>query len=96
VLLTNFEFSRQEVPAYFGWPLNLIVVVPLAASSDYRPTVPAEASPVLAKWKLNVGSYSLFVGTMDPRKNVDVLLDVYECWRRLKIDHLEGFLPIEF
>ena len=21
---------------------------------------------------------------------------IYPCWRRLKIDHLEGFVPIEF
>ena len=21
---------------------------------------------------------------------------IWDCWRRLKIDHLEGFVPIEF
>ena len=77
-LLTDSEFTRQEVSAYFGWPLNRIVVAPLAASSAYRPMSPAEATPVLSKWRLSFGAYSLFVGTLDPRKNVDMLLDVYE------------------
>lgn len=78
VLLTDSEFTRQEVSAYFGWPLNRIIVAPLAASSSYRRMVTTEASPELIKWSLSFGAYALFVGTLDPRKNVDMLLDVYE------------------
>ncbi len=78
VLLTDSEFTRQEVSTYFGWPLNRIVVAPLAASSDYRPMGQVETAAVLSKWGLRFGAYSLFVGTLDPRKNVDMLLDAYE------------------
>jgi alpha-1,3-rhamnosyl/mannosyltransferase len=90
VLLTDSEFTRQEVSAYFGWPLNRIVVAPLAASSDYHPMAPAEAAPVLSRWGLCFGAYSLFVGTLDPRKNIDLLLDAYERMPNL----LRGRIPL--
>ena len=78
VLLTVSEFTRQEVAACFSYPLNRIVVSPLAASSEYCPMTPAEVAPVLTQAGLRHGCYSLFVGTLDPRKNIDILLDVYE------------------
>lgn len=78
VLVTDSEFTRQEVAAYFNWPLNRIIAAPLAAPPEYRPMAAHEVTPVIQKWKLNFGSYALFVGTMDPRKNVDALLDAYE------------------
>lgn len=78
VLLTDSEFTRQEVSAYFSWPLNRIVVAPLAASSDYHPMSITEVAPVLARWRLHFGRYSLFVSSLDPRKNIGMLLDAYE------------------
>ncbi|PRC93950.1 glycosyltransferase family 4 protein [Solimicrobium silvestre] len=78
VLLTDSEFTRQEIASYFNFPLDRIVTAPLAASPDYRPMSAFEVAPVLSTLKLNYGSYSLFVGTLDPRKNIDILIDVYE------------------
>lgn len=77
-LLTDSEFTRQEVAAYFSYPSDRIVVAPLAASLDYRPMSAAEVGAVLTRVGLAYGLYSLFVGTMDPRKNIDILIDVYE------------------
>jgi len=78
VLVTDSEFTRQEVAVYFNWPLRRIVVAPLAASSDYRPMDIIEVAPVLSRWELHFGRYSLFVSSLDPRKNIGMLLDVYE------------------
>lgn len=78
VLLTDSEFTRQEVSAYFSWPLNRIVVAPLAVSSDYHPMGITEVAPVLARWGLHFGRYALFVSSLDPRKNIGMLLDAYE------------------
>jgi hypothetical protein len=38
--------------------------------------------------KLNAG--------LDKKGTVKNYAKILECWRRLKIDHLEGFVPIEF
>lgn len=78
VLITDSEFTRLEVAAFFNFPLNRIISAPLAASSDFRPLNEIEAGPYLKKLGLNYGTYSLFVGTLDPRKNIDLLIDTYE------------------
>jgi len=78
VLVTDSEFNRQEVAAYFNWPLDKIVVAPLAAAAEFRPMAAAAVAPVISSWALTYGAYALFVGTLDPRKNVDGLLDAYE------------------
>jgi len=77
MLITDSEYTRQEVASYFNWPLEKIRAVPLACSSDFRPRRPEELSSVLRKHNLLLGGYSLYVGTIEPRKNLDVLLDAY-------------------
>lgn len=78
IILTVSEFMRQEIATYFNWPLQKIIATHLAASPDYRPRTSLEVNPILAQWNLSFGKYSLFVGTLDPRKNISLLLDVYE------------------
>lgn len=78
VLITDSEFSRLELAAHFSVPLGRIVAVPLAASDVYRPHTQLEVAPVLQRWHLAFGRYVLFVGTLDPRKNIDTLLDAFE------------------
>lgn len=78
VLITDSEFTRQEVAAHCAWPLERIAVAPLAAGPAYRPMAPHQAEPALARLGLRFGAYALFVGTLDPRKNIDLLLDLYQ------------------
>lgn len=78
VILTVSEFIRQEISTYFNWPLDKIVTTPLAASPDYHLRTSLEVTPILSQWGLSFGQYSLFVGTLDPRKNIDSLLTAYE------------------
>jgi alpha-1,3-rhamnosyl/mannosyltransferase len=77
MLITDSEFTRREVAAYFGWPLEKIRAVPLACSAEFRPRMPDELSPVLERYNLKPAGYSLYAGTIEPRKNLDVLLDAY-------------------
>ncbi len=77
MLITDTETTRQEVAAYFNWPLDKIRAVPLACSDDFRPRSLEEIKPVLTKHGLSYQGYSLYVGTIEPRKNLDVLLDAY-------------------
>ena len=51
--------------------------MPLACSEEFRPRSSDELKPVLTKYSLKRQGYSLYVGTIEPRKNLNVLLDAY-------------------
>ncbi len=76
-LITDTEYTRQEVARFFSWPLDRIYVVPLASATEFSPRPPEEITPVIAEFGLAPGAYTLFTGTVEPRKNLDVLLDAY-------------------
>lgn len=78
VLITDSEFNRRETADYFGLSLDKVVSAPLAAAEEFRPMSAIETYPSLVPLGLTHGAYALFVGTLDPRKNIDILLDVYE------------------
>lgn len=76
-LITDTEYTRQEVAKQFGWPLNRIFTVHLASAAEFVPRSAEALAPVLARFGLQPGYYSLFTGTIEPRKNLALLLDAY-------------------
>jgi alpha-1,3-rhamnosyl/mannosyltransferase len=76
-LITDSEFVRRELADYFSWPLERIHVVPLASGAGFRPHSAAALMPLLKQYDLAPGGYALFVGTIEPRKNIVALLDAY-------------------
>lgn len=76
-LITDSEYTRRELAEYFSWPLERIHAVPLASSEEFHPRSSDELRGPLARYGLVPGGYSLFVGTVEPRKNIDTLLDAY-------------------
>ncbi|MBK5012560.1 glycosyltransferase family 4 protein [Pseudomonas sp. S60] len=76
-LITDSAYTRQELADYFNWPIERIHTVPLASSPEFHPRSPAQLREGLARHGLEPGGYSLFVGTIEPRKNLQNLLDAY-------------------
>ncbi|UEB94414.1 glycosyltransferase family 4 protein [Pseudomonas sp. HN2] len=76
-LITDSEFTRQELASYFSWPIERIHTVPLASSPEFFPRAPHELRDVLARHGLKPDGYTLFVGTIEPRKNIETLLAAY-------------------
>lgn len=76
-LITCSEYTRKELADYFSWPIERIHTVPLASSPEFYPRSHAETQQVLAQYGLQHGAYSLYVGTIEPRKNLITLLDAY-------------------
>ncbi|QHG63854.1 glycosyltransferase family 4 protein [Pseudomonas putida] len=76
-LITDSQFTRQELADYFAWPIERIHAVPLASSPEFHPRSDTAIAPALARHGLEPGGYSLFVGTIEPRKNIETLLDAY-------------------
>ena len=77
-LITDSEYTRRELAEFAGWPLEKIHAVPLAAGPEFRPRTEDEIRPILERHGLTYQGYSLFVGTIEPRKNIIRLLDAYE------------------
>lgn len=77
-LITDTEYTRQEVARFFSWPLEHVHAVPLASAAEFHPRTPVQLQPVLAALGLEAGGYTLYAGTIEPRKNIATLLDAYE------------------
>ena len=76
-IITDTEFTRHEVAAFFGWPLEKIHAVPLACTPEFRPRDHEEVREDLARLGLNYQGYTLAIGTIEPRKNLSTLLTAY-------------------
>lgn len=76
-IITDTEYTRQEVARHFGWPLERIFAIHLASGAEFRPRRSDDLAETLAELGLQPGSYSLFTGTVEPRKNLATLLQAY-------------------
>lgn len=77
-VITVSESARFDLIAHFGHPPERITAIPLGADPAFRIHSAPELAPVLDRLGLQAKSYSLYVGTIEPRKNLDRLLDAYE------------------
>lgn len=77
-LITDAESVRMEVIRHFDWPADRIAAVPLGVSPVFHIRHIAELEPVLQRYGLHAGRYTLCVGTIEPRKNLVRLLCAYE------------------
>ena len=71
LVITDTEAVRQEAIELFGAHPSRVLAIPLAASDRFRP---AEAAA-------GERPYFLFVGTLEPRKNIPALI---EAWRAVR------------
>lgn len=76
-LITDTEYTRREVADYFNWPLERIRAVHLASAPEFRPRSGEQLYPALQSLGLKPGGYVLFASTVEPRKNLQLLLKAY-------------------
>jgi glycosyltransferase involved in cell wall biosynthesis len=74
MVITPTEAVRREVIEHFGISPEEVIAIHEAASSHFRRV--EDAAPARP--------YFLFVGTLEPRKNVDVIIDA---WREVRRQH---------
>ncbi len=80
-ILTLSESARHDIVRRLGVPAARVHVVGAAAAPGFRPvTDPAEQARVRARYGLT-GPYILYVGTIEPRKN---LVRLIQAFARLK------------
>lgn len=76
-VITVSETVRQEVLAHGLMSPEQVTAIHLAAGSDFRPHTSEMLDYVLNALGLKSGRYSLFVGTLEPRKNIQRLVEAY-------------------
>lgn len=78
IFITDSNYTRKELMDYFSLPEDRVFTAKLACSSEFRPYDEKQISTVLNKYQLCFKQYSLFTGSIEPRKNIGTLLDAYE------------------
>ncbi|UXC17397.1 glycosyltransferase family 4 protein [Comamonas squillarum] len=76
-VITVSETVRQEMLAHGLMSADRIQAIHLAADSAYRPHTQEMLAPSMQALGLQAQQYSLFVGTVEPRKNVARLIQAY-------------------
>ena len=76
-VLTDSEFSRREIEELLPAARGKVHATLLGISPDFRPAPPARVAEVKAKLGLE-RPFLLDVGTVEPRKNLPFLVDVWE------------------
>lgn len=75
-VLTVSKAMRHEIQATFGLRPDQVTAIPNGVRDDLRKLTDAESAPVLARLGLKPG-YLLYVGTIEPRKNILTLMRSY-------------------
>ncbi len=76
-LITISEYSRRDLIQHFKLPAEKISVTPLGVDEVYFTPIALPArQAVLARYGLNA-DFFLFIGTLQPRKNIARLLDAH-------------------
>lgn len=78
LVLTVSQFSRAEIQRVLSYPDERIRVTPLGADPRFHPGAVSAAAIRGLHGQLQPGRYCLFVGTVEPRKNLDTLLSAFE------------------
>lgn len=85
-VITDSECSRCDILRYLSVQSEVVTVIPIAASPRYRPLSPAECAPALARYGVTE-PYILYVGSVEPRKNLVRLIEAFACLR----DHASAY-----
>jgi len=77
-IITDSAFVKQELMDVFGVRPEIIHPVLLGVGADFRPHAPDETAEVLQVNGLGHGQYMLALGTLEPRKNLQLALTAFE------------------
>lgn len=87
-LITDSNKIRDELISDFKVSADKVRTVYLGASTAYQPQTAQQTRTTLERYGLQHGRYVLFVGTLEPRKGVDILLDA---WCRLPAELRQAY-----
>lgn len=86
-VIADSDSTRCELLAWLGLPAPQVVTVPIAADARFAPGS-VEAVERFRRQRGLPARFALFVGTLEPRKNLVRLVDAYAACRRRLADEL--------
>lgn len=82
-ILTNSEYTKKDIVEHLGIKPEKVFVTYLGADEKFKPIDVLSVSPIISKYRINK-PYILFVGTLEPRKNVQ---NIIRAFNYLKLTH---------
>jgi glycosyltransferase involved in cell wall biosynthesis len=76
-LIAISESTREDLVGMWGVDRSRVSAIPLAADEHFQPRPQAEIAGVCGRYDLRPGDYILYVGMLEPRKNVDRLVEAF-------------------
>lgn len=77
-LITDSEYSRGEIVDLLKVPEDRVTVIYLGAGSQYKPLSISQDRQIELQAKYNLpDQFLLYVGTIEPRKNLERLIEAY-------------------
>lgn len=80
-IITDVEYTKEDLVRMYGLSPENIEVIPLAADPRYHPMDRARCRQIVAERHGFSGPFVLYVGTLQPRKNVATLIRAYGMFR---------------
>lgn len=77
-IITISEYSKSEIVTHFGVSEKKITVIPLAVDQRWFSVVSAQVRDEVSKRLQLPKSYYLFVGTLQPRKNIRRVIEAHQ------------------
>ncbi|MFA6963140.1 MAG: glycosyltransferase family 1 protein [Patescibacteria group bacterium] len=75
-VITISEATQKDILSFYPFAKGKIEITPLGFDQAFKPMTDSEIAPILAEDKLKPG-YILFVGTLEPRKNIETILGAF-------------------
>jgi glycosyltransferase involved in cell wall biosynthesis len=76
-IITPSRFVKNELIELFSVPAELIYTIPLGVEPQFKPMQVNQTRSLLDRRGLRHGQYILVVGTMEPRKNIALVVRAY-------------------
>ncbi len=81
-IITDTEYTKHDLSRVYGLDPRRIAVIPLAAHPRYCRLDEARCRQMIAQRHTTDQGFILYVGTLQPRKNVATLINAYASFRR--------------
>ena len=76
-ILADSEATRQDLLSVWGVPAEKVTVLSLGVNQSFQPASQADITAVRRRYQLDDAPYLLSVGTVQPRKNYQMLIQAF-------------------